>query len=272
MVKDGALLQPDGGRRAAHPNEGVPRSVGGMQARSLVPVRQQANGDRCSFVPQEPRIWNGRYARVPGEQTAFHVRRRDNGWRPFAVWIEREEIASCPMVDCDAASDIARAVNRGKRLLGVPAGGSFVINEFGQVLVPSSAGDGQVALVGEWQGVLRFTDMLHGGTFDLVADKLLASGDRWERPYLGIPYHLSFRSEIYFWKQDSRGTSKELPSVQDSDLIDALRALRPSGAVRFVVCCGGLVLTKAPVASQWRRWEARYVGRIDYSRWFSKEI
>ena len=230
------------------------------------------NGSPCSFIPQSPRIWRGRYARIPGEGTAFHIRRRDHEWWPFAVWMTGAEIANCPMVASGSAEELARTVNEGKRLLGAPAGGCFVINEFGQVLVPSSAGDGRVALVGEWEGALEFADPLRGGMFDLAPAKPLVNGDHWERPYLGVPHHLSFRSEIYFWNQDSHAAAKQLPPAQDDELIDAIRALRPSGAVRFVVCCGGLVLTKAPAASRWTTWEARYVGRIDFEHWFAKEV
>jgi hypothetical protein len=175
------------------------------------------------------------------------------------------------MTDLPAAVGVAEAVNRGKRLLGALAGGSFAINEFGQVLVPSPAGDGAVALVGQWRGSLEFADLIHGGTFDLSPGKPPVSGDRWALPYLGIPYHLSRRNEIYFWKVDSYASAKQLPPVQDGNLIDRLRALRPSGPVRFVTCCGGLVLTKTPAGSRWDPWEARYVGRLDYQRWFTKE-
>jgi hypothetical protein len=229
------------------------------------------NGGLCSFIAQEPRIWRGRYARIPGEVTAFHIRRRNNAWWPLAVWVEDGQIASCPMADGTAAAGLADAVNRGKRLLGVQPGGSFAINEFGQVLVPSSAGDGAIALVGQWRGSLRFSDPLHGGTFDLAPQKPPLSGDRWDRPYLGIPYHLSRRDQIYFWNQDSRAASKQLPPSQDGDLIRNLRELRPSGPVRFITCSGGLVLTKVPAGSRQGPWEAHYVGRLDYQRWFAKE-
>ena len=230
------------------------------------------NGGPCSFTPQGPRIWGGRYARIPGEGTAFHVRRCDHGWWPIAVWMAGAEIASCPMVASGPAAELARAVNRGKRLLGAPAGGSFVINEFGQVLVPSVAGDGRIALVGEWAGAVEFTDALRGGTFDLAPAKPLVNGDLWDLPYLGVPYHLSVRGELYFWNEGSHASAKQLPPVQDDDLIDALRAIRPSGVVRFVAGCGGLVLTKAPAASRWTIWEPRYVGQIDFERWFKKEV
>lgn len=163
-------------------------------------------------------------------------------------------------------------MNVGKRLLGSPAGGAFLINEFHQVLVPSSWCNNQVAMVGEWEGSLEFRDAFHDGTFDLTTDTALRNGDSWELPYLGIPYHLSSRSEIYFWNEDVGGGTKALPPLQDDELIAALRALRPSGAVRFIVSSDGLVLTKVPVG-RWpsQRWEARYVGRLDYKRWYSKE-
>jgi hypothetical protein len=230
------------------------------------------NGVTWSFTPQRPRKWDGRYARIPGEGTAFHVRRHGNTWWPLVIWAAGDEIATCPMVASGPAVDLARSVNQGKRMLSAPDGGSFVINEFGQVLVPSSAGDGRVALVGEWDGALEFTDPLHGGTFDLAPGKPLVNGDLWERPYLGIPYHLSLRGELYFWDEDAREGAKRLPPVQDHELIDAIRALRPYGAVRFVVGSGGLVLTRMPAASRWTVWEARYVGRINYARWFAKEV
>jgi hypothetical protein len=230
------------------------------------------SGASCSFTPQRPTTWGGRYARIPGEWTAFHVRWRGDTWWPLVAWAAAGEIATCPMLAAGPAAGLARAVNQGKRLLGAPDGGSFVINEFGQVLVPSSVGDRRVALVGEWDGALEFTDPLRGGTFDLAPAKPLVNGDRWEHPYLGTPYHLSFRSEIYFWDEDARGGAKLLPPAQDHELIEALRALRPYGAVRFVVGCGGLVLTKVPAVPRWTEWEARYVGRINYARWFTKEV
>jgi hypothetical protein len=230
------------------------------------------NGAACSFTAQRPRIWRGRYARIPGEGTAFHVRRRGDTWWPLVIWVADREIATCPMVAGGAAADLAMAVSQGKRLLGAPGGGAFAINEFGQVLVPSSTGDGRVAVVGEWEGALEFTDPLHGGTFDLAPGKPPVSGDLWERPYLGIPYHLSLRGEIYFWQEDARSAGKRPPPVQDDELIESLRALRPYGAVRFVVGSGGLVLTKVPAIPRWTVWEARYVGRINYARWFAKEV
>ena len=227
-----------------------------------------------SFAPVPPRRWSGRYARIPGETTAFHVRLIDGRWWPTIEWAVGYETAQCPMANVDGARDLADAVNAGKRFLRGSAGGAFLINEYGQVLVPDQSGDGNVATVGECRGRMVFHDSLKGsGLIDLTDDLRLTSGDKWERPYVGVSHNLSRRSEIYFWHQGRVGSWKVTPPVQDDSLIDALRAIRPHGPVRFIATFGGLILTKVPIGG-WRnqRWESRFVGRIDYNRWFPKEV
>jgi len=226
-----------------------------------------------SFERLTPRQWHGRYARIPGETTAFHVREGANGWWPYVDWVIDDDRAECPMVDNPRARELAQAVHAGKRALGGRRGGSFLINEFGDVLVPSPLGDGRVVVVGRWVGGLRFQDRHHpGAVFDLSDDRALVSGAAWDRPYLGVPHHLSALGEIYFWEQDFGGAGKLTPPEQDNALVQALRRIRPRGAVRFVVGCGGLVLTKVEV---WQaglsHWQARYVGRLNFKRWFKKE-
>ena len=204
----------------------------------------------------------------------LHVRLLGGHWWPSVEWAVGNETALCPMVDVDSAKDLAEAVNAGKRLLGGSSGGAFLVNEYGQVLVPSPSGEGNVALVGECAGRMVFHDSLTGrGVFDLTEHQDLTLGNPWERPYLGVPYNLSKTSQVYFWQERRAGGWKVTPPVQDDSLIEALRTLRPQGAVRFVVTFGGLVLTKVPVGN-WRnpRWEPQFVRRIDYKRWYLREV
>ncbi|MCL6650014.1 MAG: hypothetical protein K6U89_16985 [Chloroflexi bacterium] len=92
-----------------------------------------------------PREWSGFYKRIPGKDTAFHVK----GRKVQCLWERgRYERAWCDIVESTAADELARAVSEGKRFFGYSGGGSFLINEHGQVLVPSPAGDGRQALVG----------------------------------------------------------------------------------------------------------------------------
>jgi hypothetical protein len=229
---------------------------------------------KSPFIATPPVQWSGRYSRIPGETTAFHVRLGPSGeWWPYVDWTLDDDTAECPMVDVTGVRQLALAVHAGKQLFRGKAGGSFLINEFGQVLCPSPFGDGHVALVGRWTGPVLCQDRHHPGrTFDLTDDRGLGAGSAWDRPYLGLPHNLSARGEIYFWKEEFEGSGKVTPRVQDKALINALRGIRPAGAVRFVVACGGLVLTKVPIwESGYQRWEPRYVGRLDYGRWFEQE-
>ena len=227
-----------------------------------------------SFSPLMPRCWSGRYARIPGDTTAFHVRMFSGHWRPVVEWVTGDETAQCPMEDIESAATLASAVNAGKRFLGGSPGGSFLVNEYGQVLVPSPFGIGEVVLVGECSGRMAFHDSSKSiGLFDLTSDQGLTLGDAWNLPYLGIPYNLSRSSEIYFWHRGRVGSWKATPPSRDDSLVDALRSIRPWGPIRFVVTPGGLVLTKVPVGG-WRneRWETRFVGRVNYKKWFPKEV
>ena len=226
------------------------------------------------FTPSPPRRWSGRYARIPGDTTAFHVRLIGPRWWPTVEWTVGYETAHCPMVALNGVVDLANAVNAGKRFLSGSPGGAFLVNEYGQVLVPSQSGNGNVAIVGECAGSMAFRDLLTGnGRFDLTEDHGLTPSVKWELPYVGIVHHLSQRNEIYFWHQGRAGSWKVTPPVQDGALIDSLRDIRPHGAVRFIATCGGLILTKVPIGS-WRsqRWEPRFVDRIDYKKWFQKEV
>ena len=177
------------------------------------------------------------------------------------------------MAEANVSPALAIAVIQGKKFLGGEQGGAFMINEFGQVLVPSPLGDGRVAVVGECRGPLVFQNEFNTGTLiDLTDDQTLKPGDAWARPYFGLRYNLSATSEIYFWKEDYTGGRKVSPPHQDYSLVETIRSLRPRGPVRFVVTCGGLVITKIPVGS-WTesRWEPRFVGRLNYTHWYPKE-
>ena len=221
-----------------------------------------------------PQLWSGRYRRIPGGSAAFHLRYSGARWWPVVDWDRNGETAECPMRSSPGAIALASAVNAGKQFLNGKKGGSFLIDEYGWILVPaSSSGDSRVAVVGECTGPLEFTDSMSGsGTFDLADDDALSAGAAWDRPYVGVSYQLSKRSELYFWDETDDGANKCLPIAQDPELIGKLRDLRGSGAVRLIAAYGGFVLTKVPVGD-WNdpRWESRYVGRINFNQWFPKE-
>ena len=226
---------------------------------------------RCRIRP-----WRGYYRRIPGDRTAFHV--GAGGALPFAYLDRPEGRGTCHLVESDAAYELAQAVRTAKVQLGGWGGGSFLINEHGQVLVPASDGCGNVMLAGEIEGSLEFEDPFRPReTLNLADDGGLKPGDPWDRPYVGMWYNLSKHGRIYRMRSGPSGQDMEAPPAQDSRLVRALRSLRSSGPVRFVVNPHGIVLTKRPPHSTWgthcedESWLAVYVGRISRESWFAKE-
>jgi len=221
------------------------------------------------------RIWDGRYARIPGDQSVFHIQTSGARWCPVIVWHREDGVGTCAAIDAPAVRKLSEAVIAAKRRLGGTGGGSFLINEFGQVLVPASDGSGRRMLVGEVSGPLIFNNPFQDrAVLDLSDASGLQCGAPWPKPYVGFPYNLSNRSLIYFYRMDDEGGCSEYPHSQDTDLVRALRTVRRSGAVRFLVNPAGIVLTKRPPDGVWsaeEQWEPVFVGRIKPSCWFGKE-
>lgn len=220
--------------------------------------------------------WTGRYGRIPGKTSAFHVRLVGGEWQPVLVWHRDDYVLDCIMApDEQDAGWLADVVVQAKQWLGGAPGGSFQINEFGQVIVPSNGRGFDKAYIGHVRGPMMFVDPLAETRFVYGPQSSLACGSPWRLPYIGIPFHLSARNRIYFWHEDADGGSKREPRHQDQELIRKLRSVRRSGAVRFIVTTYGDVVTKTPPPGAWsqeEKWDAVYVGRIDQSRWFDKEV
>jgi hypothetical protein len=180
---------------------------------------------------------------------------------------------TCKAVKSDAAAGLANSVARAKRFAGGTGHGSFMINEFGQVLVPASEARRRF-LAGHLRGRLLFENpFCPEEPIDLSDDGRLQPGDPWKLPYVGIPHNLHREGSIYFYKEDETGGRTTFPLQQDEGLIRAFRSIRPRGAVRFIVTHGGLVVTKCPQDRHTPEelWQPVYVGSITPSKWFAKE-
>lgn len=231
----------------------------------------------CRFLPCEPKEWTGRYDRIPGDSSVFHLRWR---WDWGCFWPMAEgkcgsEKAFYWFENKKAVRDLANSVARVQLRFNGREGGSFTINEWGQVIVPSGEGDRRRYLAGVLRGSwsLVAPDDVNGRV-SLEDDDGLECGDPWDRPYVGLPYHLSKRGYIYFVHRSPGKDVLRYPPYQDTDLINAIREIRPWGAVKFIVNSFGLVLTKRPSRGQLNEenWDPVYVGRIDYERWFENEL
>ena len=230
---------------------------------------------KLQFKPIQNRTWTGRYARIPGDISVFRVASISSRYQTAVYLVQDDAKATCVAVDTPAIRKLTEAVSRAKQQLGGGSGGSFQINEFGQVLVPASRG-GQRMIAGEVSGPLCFHNPFEDGeTFCLGDAEGLSTGDDWSLPYVGMPYNLSKRHQIYYWDESNEKGRAISPPVEDKDLIEALRSIRSYGAMRFIVNPSGVILTKRPPAGKWQggqeNWEPVYVGRINYSKWFDKE-
>lgn len=222
-----------------------------------------------------PTLWSGRYARVMGDNAVFHLRHDGNRLWPVVLWDTEDGLATCRAVACDAAAQVADAVASAKRLAGGSGGGCFVINEFGQLLVPASNGSGTRYLAGRLDGLFEFENPFDPDEpIDLGWGDDLHPGDPWKLPYVGVPYNLHRSGKLYFYKQDGERGEMVFPPQQDAELIKEIRSVRPRGPVRILVNPAGRVLTRRPPAGDpgsEESWPTVYVGTISPTLWFEKE-
>lgn len=228
-----------------------------------------------AFQACHPILWTGRYGRVMGDSAVFHLRYMNGRLWPVLIWETDLGIVTCRAMDSFATGELVAAVALAKRHSGGDGGGSFLINEYGKVLVPASDGDGRRFLAGRINVPLQFENpLVPEAPIDLGDDGNLGNGDTWNWPYIGIPYHLHRNGRIYFYQYDEQGGRSIYPPRQDRELIRAIRNLRPYGPVRILVTPGGLVLTKSPSGTRAlpeECWRPVFVGRVNFNLWFEEE-
>jgi hypothetical protein len=219
-----------------------------------------------TFAPlPQPRQWQGRYCRIPGKQPAFHVSPKGYvyaSWEPHGTdtWI------SSHIVSTPAATLLARTLISVKTHHCGNGGGSFLINEYGQVLCPIQ-GTSDRYWVGDVSGVPQFKDPRRpGAVFDLAAEPTAPPGQLWDRPYIGMWFNLDFRNRIRFEHTDHDTTRREYLPHHDAQLVTRLRGIRNTGqTIRFIVNSHGVVLTKVEPD-----YHPVFVGHINPALWFPK--
>lgn len=225
------------------------------------------------FVPCPPRIWQGRYNRIPGDSSVFHLRYYP-GWKcfwPVCEWPRDGEVLLCWFACSNAVTQMARLVLEAKQKSSGVAGGAFLINEWGQVIVPDANEWRRRYYVGRLEGDWYLMDpLVPNRLFSLKPKPALQPGQRWDLPYVGIPYRLSKFNKIYFVNRLPGEDRIVHPKVQDERLVSALRRIRKWGPMSFVVNPFGAVIAKRPVRGieDEELWEPVYVGQVDLTMWF----
>jgi hypothetical protein len=233
------------------------------------------NVSMTQFEPSKPTPWRGRYARVMGDASVFHLQYVGGRLWPILLWSTDDGVLACRAIASESVEDLAEAVAQAKRQGGGSGGGAFLINEFGQVIVPSSTANGKRFIAGRIHEIPTFENPVAPKTpINLGKHDHLDTGDPWQLPYIGMPYNLHRNGTIYFYHEDEFGGRSTYPAQQDLELIDAIRTVRPFGPVRLLVNPAGLVLTKVPVNGPSRpdpQWQPVFVGTINPNCWFEKE-
>lgn len=215
-------------------------------------------------------IWEGRYGRIPGDMSVFRIVHR-HGRPVVQVYMKTVEgKVTCEALESEDLRRMIAVINLIKQEFNGRPGGSFIINEFGQVLVPTM--DHGRFLLGEISGAMLFRNLDTGDVLDLADDLDLRTGAPWKMPYVGTIYNVNNSSRIYYW--DGKTNSSIAPLRQDRDLIHKVRNIRRHGPARILVNPYGIVLTKVPKGDfdfDYDEWEPVYVGRVDYAKWFVKE-
>lgn len=210
-------------------------------------------------------LWQGRYRRISGKYSVFHVS-ADNDL--YLVWRRGYEEWRCRAVPIFEITILVLMINRMKWAVSRSKGGAFIINEYGQVICPAGHDESQLFYVGEISGPLVFRQP-DGSSFTLDNDRGLRVGDTWTWPDVGMAYNLSRDNRVYFPLRQGNEIRFIRPARTDWELVRAIRQVRPWGPVRFRVNPYGIVLVKVETPD--KGWVSKYVGRINYNKWFPKE-
>ena len=222
-----------------------------------------AAGEFKFHACERPYEWGGFYKTNKADDNVFHIWARC-GDLPAVIWKRRDEKAECPAMDSQEVQKLVRAVNSVKIEQNRYKRGSFIINEFGNVIVPFVNTDQKVC-VGKIEGDLLFKNVYGDGYFSLNNDSNLKTGDLWDKPYIGIPFNYSRDLGIHFIDDDD---TKIPCKKQDMDLIKKIQMVRGFAYCRFIVNPYGIVLTRVQTALN-GPWSAIYIGRINYDKWFN---
>ena len=111
-------------------------------------------------LPKE-KFWQGRYRRIAGKEPCYHVTQRNI---IILNWIRHNEKGKCLIRPQNREEGshlytLARYINKIKQKYNGMAGGSFVINEFGQVIVPTRQGGRYY--IGDWIGDIYFENTMN---------------------------------------------------------------------------------------------------------------
>ena len=223
-----------------------------------------------------PARWDGYFGRAPDHPYAFHIRPHNlRKFWPHADWIMPAAHLEIPFVQAPnqpydvAPRDLSVAVNDAlKRNAPGRFDGTFLINEFGNVLVPSRDSS-QILHVGDWHGPIWLEDAYSPAAdpIELYGVEGLVIGDAWKRPYVGSSYTTAVvGSRVVVSAREGKG-ALGIRGYFEGEVLPLLRRVHWDSKMHFLVTHGGLVLTRVVLSSRGKPEPPVFCGTLDLERW-----
>lgn len=130
--------------------------------------------------------YEGHVPRNVNKDAKYAIRTSGDGFKACLPY--RDSTGTEFLLAANQHDDLVKMVNDVKRAATGKEGGSFYINEYHHVLVPS-VGDKRTYFAGEYSRYLEFP--FGGGLIGPVAPEGLKPGDPWPGPHAGVPYGLA---------------------------------------------------------------------------------
>ena len=227
------------------------------------------------FKPfQRPALFDGYFGKETGHPFCFRVRPHNAAkfW-PAADWTVAKKQLDIPFMRAPeqphdtAPRDLAVAVSEIVKLNGARMDGAFIINEFGNVLVPTRDAS-QVFHVGDWRGTIWLQDALHpaGEPIELYGSEGLRTGDTWKHPYIGASYNtMVVGNRVLLVSRNAKSTTV-VPGYFEEAVLPLLRQVHWDLKMQFLVTFGGLLLTRAALSPGVPE-PPVFCGTLDLERW-----
>lgn len=177
------------------------------------------------------------------------------------------------LLTTDAHPDLVAMVNEAKRIGGNPqGGGSFAINEYRHVLVPTTNGQ-QVLFAGTYTRDLEFD--FNGTIIGPVAPISIQIGQEWPGPHVGIRYTLvAGATDVRYESTSLRGNDQIKTETKLSNfhapeslggLVAMFKAVKSSGGAIYINEARELF---APLESKSGVYKRVYIGHLGKHPWF----
>lgn len=223
-----------------------------------------------------PALFAGYYGRENGHPYSFRVRPRNTiKFWPSADMVVANKHLEIPFVLAPdqpydvAPRDLTVAVTDVmKRLTAALFDGTFLITEFGNVLVPSRDSS-QIFHVGEWMGPIWVEDAYSPAAdpMELYGVAGLRSGDTWKRPYVGSSYTTTvIGTKVILTPRNGKGTLG-VRGYFEEEVLPLLRRVHWDSKMQFLVTHGGHLVTRVALSARGAFEPPVFCGTLDLDRW-----